>query len=152
MKLNRKLEYALMALKYLDSKGGEELATAKEMSARFGAPFDVISRVLQILASRGILKSEQGAHGGYLVSGRLEDVSFFELAEMILGPMGMVRCLHKPLGRCDLTDKCNIVSPVSYLNSRLMEFYKGLTVKEIIRGNEQQNMAPQSRLGEGVLS
>lgn len=138
-KMNRKLEYALMALKHMSGKMPGELTSAKEVIAITGGPFDATARVMQLMAQQGLLRSEQGAHGGYSIVKDLSKVSFYELIEMILGPMGITKCLHGN-GQCELVDNCNIVSPITVLNKKLVEFYRSLTLKELLRVRELSNI------------
>ena len=56
-----------------------------------------------------------------------------------MGPLELTRCLIKADEPCDLTDKCNIMSPVNYLNKRLREFYLSFSLLEIIEGRPIQN-------------
>lgn len=132
-RIHRKVEYALIALKHMRSKTPGELTTVKEMSSLYGCPHDVLARVLQVLANRAVLVSEQGAHGGYAIAKDLQRVTFYDLLEMILGPLGVARCLHEAEeGACDLRSTCNIVSPIQLLNRKMSEFYRNLTVAELI--------------------
>jgi Rrf2 family transcriptional regulator, nitric oxide-sensitive transcriptional repressor len=133
-KINRKVEYALIGLKHMRSKAPGELTSAKEISQLYGCPFDATSRVMQILAQKGVLRSEQGAHGGYMITKDLARLSFYDLSEMILGPVMVARCLHESDGEpsCEIRETCNIVSPVQTLNRRLVEFYRALTVAELL--------------------
>lgn len=131
-RLNRKVEYALMALKHMSSKFPGQLTTAKEICEVTGGPFDATARVMQVMAHKGLLKSEQGAHGGYLLVKDLSKVSFYELMEMILGPMEIVKCIHAS-EECELHSSCNIQSPLSQLNSRLMEFYSQLPLNDLLQ-------------------
>lgn len=131
-RLNRKVEYALMALKVMAMKRPGELTSAKEIADVTGGPFDATARVLQQMTQRGILRSEHGAHGGYHVIRDLNRVSMFELMELILGPLAVAKCLQGEEA-CDLKSTCNIISPVSILNRRLMDFYQELSVGELLR-------------------
>ena len=135
-KMNRKLEYALMALKQMSDKRPGELTTAKEIVEKTGCPFDATARVMQTMANRGLLKSEQGAHGGYQIVKDLNRVTLYDLIEMILGPLGVVKCLHEETA-CDLKDKCQLISPLTELNRRLVEFYRGLSIGEVLQENEE---------------
>lgn len=132
-KINRKLEYALMALKYMSQKIPGELTTAKEVSDAFHTPFDATARVMQQMAQKenGILRSEHGANGGYQITKDLARVSILQLIEVIDGPTALVKCVHNEDG-CDIKNTCNIVSPLKQLNDRLIEFYKGLSLKELL--------------------
>lgn len=131
-RLNRKVEYALMALKVMAVKRPGELTSAKEVVDQCGCPFDATARVLQQMAQHEILRSEQGAHGGYLLIRDLNKVSLFELMELILGSLAIAKCVGDE-GDCDLRKSCNIISPITVLNRKVMEFYSQLTVGEILK-------------------
>jgi Rrf2 family protein len=132
-KINRKLEYALMALKYMSQKIPGELTTAKEVSESFHTPFDATARVMQQMASQknGILRAEYGASGGYQITKDLAKVSIHDLVEIVEGPTALVKCLHKE-EPCEIQGTCNIVSPITSLNQKLMEFYKGVSLKDLL--------------------
>lgn len=131
-KINRKVEYALMALKYMSQKIPGELTSAKEVSDAFHTPFDATARVMQQMASKGgILRAEYGATGGYQITKDLAKVSVQELVEIIEGPTALVKCLHKT-SPCEIQGTCNIVSPVKTLNDKLIEFYKSLSLKDLL--------------------
>ena len=131
-RLNRKVEYALMALKVMASKHQSELTSAKEVVEKTGCPFDATARVMQQMAQKEILRSEHGAHGGYILIRDLNKISFFDLNEIVLGPIALAKCLHGE-ERCDLVDTCNIMSPVNMLSKKLSEFYQNLSVGELLR-------------------
>lgn len=142
-KINRKVEYALIGLKHMRAKAPGELTSVKEISLLYGCPFEVTSRVMQRLAQKGLLRSEQGAHGGYQITRDLNRVSFYELTEMILGPVAVAKCMHEEEGEspCEIRGTCNIVSPLQTLNRRLAEFYRGLTLAEILESRPSTGRA-----------
>jgi len=131
-KVNRKIEYALIALKHMHKKYPGELTTAKEIYEQYKTPFDATSRVLQVMAHHGILKSEQGAHGGYQILKDLTKVTFLDLIEMIEGNINMVNCLFADDPNCELVPTCNIISPITWLNERLKEFYNNLSIHDLL--------------------
>lgn len=131
-KLNKKVEYALMALTVIRGKPEGTLTTAKEVVRITGVPFDATARVLQIMAQKGLLKSEQGAQGGYVLVKDLASVSLYELIEMILGPLGIAKCLHDS-DACELKETCNILNPIQQLNEKLEDFYKTISLAEILK-------------------
>lgn len=135
-KINRKLEYALIGLKHMRSKAPGELTSVKELSAAYGCPFDAASRVMQVLAQKGVLISEQGAHGGYMIARDLTRLSFAELSEILLGKIAIARCLtdssEDGSHACEMRASCNIVTPVQMLNRKLNEFYRSLSIAELL--------------------
>ena len=129
-RIHRKVEYALIALKHMRAKAPGERTTVKEMVTTYGCPHDVLARVLQILAARQILNSEQGIRGGYAIAKDLNHLSYYDLLEVILGPMGVARCVDE--APCELRGTCNIVSPIQLLNRKMSDFYRSLAVGELI--------------------
>lgn len=130
-KINRKIEYALMGLKHMRQKPPGELTSVKELASTYGCPFDVMSRVMQTLAQKGVLRSEQGAHGGYQLIKDLRQISVYDLFVYLMGPLALAKCLHGA-ENCEIRDTCNIVSPVQVLNRRLVEFYRSQSVLDLL--------------------
>lgn len=133
-KINRKLEYALIGLKHMRAKAPGELTSVKELASLYGCPFEGTSRVMQALAQKGVLISEQGAHGGYMIARDLNRLSFQELSEILLGKVAVARCLSDgdDESSCEMRGSCNIVTPVQVLNRKLNEFYRSLSVAELL--------------------
>ncbi|MCX7977368.1 MAG: Rrf2 family transcriptional regulator [Bdellovibrionaceae bacterium] len=145
-RINRKLEYALMALRYMSRKIPGQLTTAKEVTDALRTPFDATSRVMQIMAQRGILRSEQGAMGGYMIIRDLAKVSLLELIECIEGRPSVARCVSDE-DSCEIRPSCNIVAPVIALNQRIQNFYASITLKELLFDQDVRSTAsPRSEL------
>ncbi|MEZ4871759.1 MAG: Rrf2 family transcriptional regulator [Bdellovibrionales bacterium] len=134
-KINRKVEYALMALKLMMEKTPGELTAVKTLCEALGTPFDPTAKVLQALVHAEVLRSVQGPQGGYQIVKDLRKVSFYELNEIVMGPVEVIKCL-KTSSPCELVDTCNIQSPLRVLNIRLIEFYKSISLHEILSPNK----------------
>ncbi len=143
-KLSKKTEYALMALKLfndidLESKGLKPRSrnilrltvSAQDIAEQTHAPYDVISRVLQVLSSRGILKAEYGLFGGYQLSKNLNDVTVHELIDALESSTDLAKCLSSE-NDCELSSKCTIVTPITQLNLKVQNFYKSITLHEVL--------------------
>lgn len=120
-----------MALKYMSQKIPGELTTAKEVSETFHTPFDATARVMQVMAQKNWLRSEQGALGGYQLTKDLSKLNMQNLIETIEGRTAIVRCLHKE-SPCEIQTTCNIVSPVAAINTKLSEFYQTLNLRDLL--------------------
>ncbi len=137
VKMNRKLEYSLIALKHMSQKQLGTLTTVKEVSELYGIPFDATARVMQLMTQKGWLKSEQGAFGGYKVMRDLSKLTFLDLIDTIEGSAHIARCLHVN-NPCDLWVKCNITSSIKALNQRLNNFYQRISLQEILLGDSDE--------------
>lgn len=136
-----------MSLRHMAAKYQGELTTAKEISDTYRTPFDVTSKVMQIMAQNGLLKSEQGAYGGYLVLRDLSKISVYELIQMIEGPVAIVKCINEGPTSCEMHGGCNIISPVNTLNEKLVEFYKNLSVLDVIEPNGGKRNSRNVKVG-----
>lgn len=146
-KVNRKIEYSLIALRYINSKP-KDLVSAKEICDLYKTPFDTTSRVLQIMAQNGIVKAEHGAYGGYQISRDLDKVTLLELIEMILGPMKITNCFSKNYAACELVGGCNIIAPMLNLNDKMIDLFKTITVQELVQARHQGDRAIKERFLE----
>lgn len=129
VKINRKVEYALMVLKLMQERAGDELTTAREVCDQFKTPFDTTAKVMQQLNLAGILTSHKGVKGGYQLSGDLRQLSYLALVEIIEGKAHVVDCHEGP---CDLIDSCNITVPIKRFNSYLTGILSSLSVYELV--------------------
>lgn len=129
IKINRKVEYALMVLNLMKNRENSELTTAREVCDRYELPFDTTAKVMQQMNGAGILHSIKGVKGGYTLARNLSSISYMELAELIEGKSFMMDC-HKD--SCDLYHKCNISQPIKRLNDYLTNIFKSLTLNELL--------------------
>jgi len=136
-KINRKIEYALVALRHMSQAYPGKLTSSKDICDTYRMPFDPTSRVLQIMAQHGILKAEQGAHGGYQILKDLSKITLLDIAEMISGPIKIVNCFHDSYVHCELTPYCNVIGPMLNLNTKISELFKNITIRELIESRNQ---------------
>jgi Rrf2 family protein len=142
IKINRKIEYALMALKLMKEKNLSELTTAREVCDRFETPFDTTSKVMQLMNNCGILLSHKGVKGGYTLARDLSEVSYMELVELIEGKSFMMDCHEGP---CDLYHKCNITQPIKRLNDYLINIFNSISLNELLA---EDNLLALKRIPE----
>lgn len=129
IKINRRVEYALMVLKLMKEKEISELTTAREVCDQFETPFDTTAKVMQLMNTAGILHSQKGVKGGYTLARDLSQVSYMELVQLIEGKSFMMDCHEGP---CELIHKCNISQPIKRLNDYLINIFNALSVNELL--------------------
>ena len=136
IKVNRKVEYGLVALKHMRNKGGSHLTSVREICEQYGTPFDPVAHVLRILNANGLVRSEQGAHGGYRLVCDLERVNLAAFMEMIEGQLGWTDCIRDDEDcRCSMTETCNIITPMHEFNQRLTRFLESISLADLLQAN-----------------
>ena len=137
LKINKKVEYALMALKFMADKNDHTpLVSAREICDVFDTPFDTTAKVMQVMNNHDILKSVKGIKGGYSLNKSLSSITYMELVRMIEGREEIGRVCSNHKGNCELIGKCNISTPVEVLNRKLNSFLENLTLAELLQGTE----------------
>lgn len=141
LKINKKVEYALMALKFMADKArhstdGSVLTSAREVCDEFNTPFDTTAKVMQLMNNQDILKSTKGIKGGYSLSKNLNEITYMELVRLIEGKDHLGRVCESKQGTCELYGKCNIATPVEKLNRKLNQFLETLTLEDLLQGAE----------------
>jgi Rrf2 family protein len=137
LKINKKVEYALMALKFMADKiDHTPLVSAREICDEFQTPFDTTAKVMQVMNAHDILKSVKGIKGGYSLNKALSDITYMELVRMIEGRTEIGRVCSNHKGTCELLGRCNISTPVESLNKKLNGFLENLTLAELLQGTE----------------
>lgn len=142
LKVNKKVEYALMALKFMADKahahssGDSTLTSAREICDVFNTPFDTTAKVMQLMNNHEILKSTKGIKGGYTLNKDLKDITYMNLVRMIEGKVVVGRVCVTDKGTCELFGKCNIATPIKLLNRKLNTFLETLTLDELLLGED----------------
>jgi len=92
LRLSKKADYALMAMKHLALKSDTATISAREIAAEYEIPIELMAKVLQRLARRGLLTSTQGTRGGYRLSKSTNAISVASIIEAIDGPLTVTAC------------------------------------------------------------
>ena len=64
LRLSKKADYALIAMKHLAQKQDATSASAREIAGAYDIPIELMAKVLQKLVRTGLLRSLQGTRGG----------------------------------------------------------------------------------------
>jgi Rrf2 family protein len=132
IKLSKKVEYALIALKYI-SNAKDELVTAKEISDKFNISHELLAKILQKLKKEEILISNQGMNGGYRLNKRPDQIPLYNLMNVIDGDFAIVECLQaKEVTECNMNDNCSIKSPVIKIQKEIEDLFKNKMISEFV--------------------
>ena len=130
LRLSKKTDYALIALKDLASSPPGTSSSAREIAARYDIPVEFMAKVLQKLAKDGLLASHQGTHGGYLLGRPAIDISVADVIQAIDGAVMVTACSDVD-ETCDQYSKCNVRDPLWRLKDRIVQVLTSLTIHEL---------------------
>src|SRR5437762_14282871 len=90
-RLSKKSDYGLIALKHL-AQHNEESISAREIAAQYHIPAELLAKVLQRLVRKGLLVSQQGINGGYVLAKDPASISIVDVVEALEGPISITPC------------------------------------------------------------
>lgn len=133
LRLTKKSEYGIMALKHMVGQPRESVVSAKEISEYYNIPAENMAKILQMLARKGVVKSCQGARGGYVLAKDAESISLSDIIESIEGPLGLVDCASDSDCGCLQIENCNISDPFRVIHRQFKIFLSKISLADISR-------------------
>ena len=135
LRLSKKADYALMAMKHLALRSdqgsqGQGSSSAREIAEQYNIPIELMAKVLQRLVRRGLLASQQGTRGGYQLARRPSQISVADVIQAIDGPVTVTACSGDD-GRCDQFAKCNVRDPLWRVRERILTALGECTIAEL---------------------
>src|SRR3954465_12615617 len=130
LRLSKKADYALMAMKHLAIKTGAASTSAREIAEQYDIPVELMAKVLQRLARSGLLTSHQGPRGGYTLARAKRPVSVADIIQAIDGPLTVTACSSDD-EQCEQFEKCNVRDPLWRIKDRIIAALSTVSLAEI---------------------
>jgi len=129
LRLSKKADYALMAVKHLAQREGS--SSAREIAEQYDIPIELLAKVLQRLVRKGLLASQQGTRGGYQLARPTDSMSVADVIQAIDGPLTVTACSDNQ-GRCGQFSKCNVRDPLWRIRERIVAALATCTIAEMV--------------------
>ena len=130
LRLSKKTDYALMAMKHLASDPRRQAASAREIAEKYAIPVELMAKVLTRLVRSGLLSSHQGVHGGYELVQPPAATSVATVIEAIDGPLTLTACAQGH-ARCDQFSKCSVRDPLGRIRDRIAAILAEWSISEM---------------------
>lgn len=141
LRLSKKADYALMAMKHLVLRADAGSASAREIAESYDIPVELLAKVLQRLTREGLLASQQGTRGGYHLSRPAQTISVADVIQAIDGPLTMTACSDGD-DKCDQFQRCSVRDPLWRLKDRILDALRTCTLYEIATDTIPESVIP----------
>lgn len=131
LRLSKKADYGLIAVRHLALNYGKGTASAKDIAQAYCIPPELMAKVLQRLARRGLLVSQHGSHGGYALARHPGLVSALEVIDAIDGPVKITSCVTSH-GECMQTPVCTVREPLHKVEESIVNALGSLTMAQMV--------------------
>jgi Rrf2 family protein len=92
MKLSRRADYALRAVRNLSGLPKGKLNTIRGIAQEESIPREFLAKILKELTRAGILDAYEGSKGGYRLTRPARKISFLDVIEAVDGPFVISLC------------------------------------------------------------
>ncbi|WP_263356544.1 RrF2 family transcriptional regulator [Acidicapsa ligni] len=131
LRLTKKADYGLMALKYLAEHPETPSVSAKDIADTYGIPSQLLAKVLQRLTKVGLLRSHAGMNGGYALSKEARTISAFEVIHAIDGPLFITSCT-KGSKSCEVEPHCTVKEPLARVNDSIAGVLQSISIYDLV--------------------
>jgi len=132
MLITRASEYAILSLIVLSKV--ESPMDSESLSRELAISKSFLAKILQALAKKGILKSFKGAHGGFVLTMKPNDINMLDVMSAVEGKAPAVFECSPSLSDCpsDKAGLCSIWPFLNKLQGKIDLFLSELTLADIL--------------------
>ena len=131
LKLSKKTDYALMAIQYMASRGAARVVNTKEIAEKYNIPVELLAKVLQKLGKKGLIASQNGPKGGYVLAKTPDSISVLSIIQAIEGQVGITECYHNEESHCMQMARCNIRTPLRNIQNSIYSLLDSMSIEDM---------------------
>jgi Rrf2 family protein len=97
------------------------------------------------LGKKGLIVSQNGPKGGYLLAKSSTDISVLSVIQAIEGHVGITECYHNEDSNCMQMPRCNIRTPLRNIQNSIYGLLDSMSIADM-KEFGSATIVPQSRL------
>lgn len=132
IKLSRMADYGVILMVRL-ARTPEQVTTAAELTESTSLPGPTVSKLLKQLSRAGLLDSQRGTHGGYLLSRPIDEISVADIVSALEGPIALTECMTADGAVCEIEALCPTQTNWRKINNALVEALDRVSLAEMAR-------------------
>ena len=132
LRLSKKIDYALIAMHYIAFMENDQVVNTKTIAEKYNIPLELLAKILQKLAKKGLVISHNGPKGGYILAKDPTEISIGEVIQAIEGPIGIAECYHDESdSQCSQRANCNIRTPLGVIQMSIISLLNGISLYQM---------------------
>jgi Rrf2 family transcriptional regulator, cysteine metabolism repressor len=130
LRFTKRADYGLMAIHYIAIHEALAPVSAKRIAEQFHIPAELLAKILQRLAKRGLISSQNGPKGGYVLAQRPTQITVGDVIRALEGPVRIVSCMEEA-SDCPQLSHCNLRRPVQKLQAAMTQMLDSMSLAEL---------------------
>jgi Rrf2 family protein len=144
MHISKSAQYALQAMLCLSAF--KSLTSARVVAESLSLPANFLSKTLQQLERHGLVNSQPGPKGGFILARPPETIALLEIIEALDGKSLAEEC-YLGLGSCGNLYQCPIHEECSMGNQRLRLALSRSTLQSLLEQNRSSTLVRKMKRG-----
>lgn len=134
LRFTKRADYGLMAIHYIAIHEVLGSVSTKRIAEEFRIPAELLAKILQRLAKQGLITSQNGPKGGYVLARRAAAITVGEVVRALEGPIRIVECYEEDAA-CPQMERCNLRRPIQKLQAAITQMMDSMTLAELTSGD-----------------
>jgi Rrf2 family protein len=130
LRFTKRADYGLMAIHYIAVNEDRGAVSAKKIADESHIPSELLAKILQRLAKKKLITSQNGPKGGYALARRPADISVGDVVRALEGPINIVSCLEAQT-ECPQMAHCNLRRPVQKIQAAISQVLDSMSLEEL---------------------
>lgn len=132
MKISTRSRYGLRLLYELARRNDSKPVFLNEIAKSQAVSEKYLSKLVIPLRSAGLIRSSRGAHGGYVLARKPDEISLLEVIEVLEGSISLIECMEDPAS-CERSDGCPARGIWLGLDKVMREYCSGVNLEDMLR-------------------
>jgi Rrf2 family protein len=133
MKISTKGRYALRMMIDIAENASDGMVSIKEISERQGVSVKYLEQIVPNLTRAGLLRSERGSGGGYMLTKPAEQYTAGAILRAIEGKLAPVACLEDETNHCERSAYCKTLGFWTGLYEVIDDYVDSVTLKDFLQ-------------------
>lgn len=108
MRLSSLTDYAVVMMAAAARHGDGARLSATILAAETGVPLPTAQKLAGKLAAAGLLETQRGAAGGFVLAKSCETITLADIVEAVEGPIALTSCVEEAKHDCALESACKV--------------------------------------------
>jgi Rrf2 family transcriptional regulator, cysteine metabolism repressor len=130
LRFTKRADYGLMAIHYIAVNEALGSVSTKRIAEEFRIPLELLAKILQRLAKEGLITSQNGPKGGYVLARRSAAITVGEVIRALEGPIRIVECYEDAV-ECPQMEHCNLRRPVQKIQAAISQLLDTMSLAEL---------------------
>ena len=131
MLITRRSDYALRICRVLQDN---QIHNVSEICREEDVPKAFAYKILREMEHEGMIRSERGNKGGYCLNVSLEDLTLYDIVNLLEDDLAMLHCMKEDCDRNEISSPCRVHAEIARIQWILETELRRNSIQQILMG------------------